>query len=344
MRSSRAHAMPSWHLRLGRPDRMNALPAAVPWPGSPELLRLFAGIFAVLLLASLVGWWLKRRVPAGDASPGVDNLNARVKAWWVMVLVLGIAFAFGKPGVVMLFGFISFMALREFVSLAYTRRGDHWALAAAFFVFLPLQYVLVGIEWYGLYSIMIPVYAFLVLPIFAALSADLTRFFERTAKLQFALMVCVYCISYVPALMTLRIPGFEGANILLIAWLVLVVQMSDVLQYVWGKLMGRRKIAPLLSPSKTLEGFVGGVASATLLGALLAWMVPFTVLQAAGIALVVCLMGFFGGLVMSAMKRDRGVKDWGTMIEGHGGVLDRLDSVIFAAPIYFHIIRYWWEP
>ena len=123
-----------------------------------------------------------------------------------------------------------------------------------------------------------------------------------------------------------------------------VVQISDVLQYVWGKLVGRRRIAPELSPGKTVEGFAGGVASATLVGVLLAWLTPFNAWQAALIALVVCLMGFFGGLVMSAMKRDRGVKDWGTLIEGHGGMLDRLDSVIFAAPVYFHIVRYWWEP
>ena len=219
-------------------------------------------------------------VAKGEPHATIDNLIARVNAWWVMVVVLGLAFALGKAGVVVLFGFISFMALREFVSLSYTRRGDHWALAMVFFFFLPVQYVLVGIEWYGLYSILIPVYAFLTLPIFAALSADLTRFFERTSKLQFALMVCVYCISHVPALMTLRIPGFEGGNILLIAWLVLVVQGSDVLQYVWGKLGGRRKIAPELSPSKTVEGFVGGVASATLVGALLAWLTPFAPWQA----------------------------------------------------------------
>jgi phosphatidate cytidylyltransferase len=310
---------------------------------SPPLLLLFSGVFGVLLFASAASWVLKRRVAHGEPHAAIDNLTARVNAWWVMVLFLGLAFAFGKAGVVVLFGFVSFVALREFVSLSYTRRGDHWALAMVFFFFLPLQYILVGIEWYGLYSIAIPVYAFLTLPIFAALSADLTRFFERTSKLQFALMVCVYCISHVPALMTLRIPGFAGGNILLIAWLVLVVQGSDVLQYVWGKLVGRRKIAPELSPNKTLEGFVGGVASATLVGSLLAWLTPFNAWQAALIALVVCLMGFFGGLVMSAMKRDRGVKDWGTMIEGHGGMLDRLDSVIFAAPVYFHIVRYWWE-
>lgn len=312
----------------------------------PEALQLhlFAGVFAVLVLASIVGAVLKRRVASGVPNATIDNLNARIRAWWWMVILLSIAFAFGKVGIVVLFAFISFLCLREFVSLTYTRRGDHWALALAFFVFLPLQFVLVGVGWYGLYAILIPVYAFLTLPIFAALSSDTTRFFERASKVQAALMICVYCVSYVPAIVTLRIPGFEGGNLLLIAWLVLVVQSSDVLQYVWGKLFGRRRIAPALSPSKTVEGALGGIASASVLGALLAWLTPFTVLQAAGIALLVNLMGFFGGLVMSAIKRDRGVKDWGTILEGHGGMLDRLDSVIFAAPVFFHVVRYWWEP
>jgi phosphatidate cytidylyltransferase len=155
-------------------------------------------------------------------------------------------------------------------------------------------------------------------------------------------MVCVFCISHVPALLTLDIPGYGGRNILLIVFLVLVVQSSDVLQYVWGKLFGKHRIAPDVSPSKTLEGLVGGVASATALGAALWWITPFTVWQAALMALAVNVMGFLGGLVMSAIKRDRGVKDWGHMIEGHGGMLDRLDSVVFAAPVFFHATRHWW--
>jgi phosphatidate cytidylyltransferase len=155
-------------------------------------------------------------------------------------------------------------------------------------------------------------------------------------------MICVFCLSHVPALMTLSIPGYEGRNLLLIAFLVLVVQGSDVLQYIWGKLLGKHKVAPALSPSKTWEGLIGGVASATVLGAALHGITPFTPLEAALVALVICLMGFFGGLVMSAIKRDRGVKDWGSMIEGHGGILDRLDSVVFAAPIFFHLVRYGW--
>jgi phosphatidate cytidylyltransferase len=201
-----------------------------------------------------------------------------------------------------------------------------------------------SIEWYGLYSIFIPVYAFLALPIIAALSQDTKRFLERTAKIQWGLMMSVFCISHVPALLTLNIPGYENRNLLLIAYLVIVVQGSDVLQYIWGKLYGKRKVAPELSPSKTWEGLIGGVASSTLLGAALYWLTPLNPLQSAGMAFLLCLMGFFGGLVMSAIKRDRGVKDWGDLIEGHGGMLDRLDSIIFAAPVFFHVLRKWWTP
>jgi phosphatidate cytidylyltransferase len=304
-----------------------------------QTLALFGGITAILLAASLIGFLLALRLAE---SPVVGNLNARIKAWWVMVALIGLAFALGKAGVIALFGLASFAALREFLTLTRTRRGDHLALAAAFFVVLPLQYYLISIEWYGLYSILIPVYVFLLLPIVAALRGDTANFMRRIAEVQWGLMISVYCVSHVPALTTLPIPGFADRSLLLIAFLILVVQSSDVLQYVWGKLLGRHQIAPSLSPSKTVEGFAGGVASATLLGAALWWITPFSPWQAAIMALVINLMGFCGGLVMSAIKRDRGVKDWGQMIEGHGGMLDRLDSVIFAAPIFFHLTRYWW--
>jgi len=309
-----------------------------------DTVLLFAGIGGILVLASTVAALLRWRLAHGQPHTVIDNLVSRINAWWVMVIAIGLAFIFGKTGVLVLFYLISFYALREFLSLAYTRRADHNAMAAAFFIALPAQYFLIWIEWYGLYSIFIPVYAFLILPILAALGGDTKRFLERTSKVQWGLMICVYCISHVPALLTLNIPGYEGRHLLLIAFLVLVVQGSDVLQYIWGKLMGKRKVAPELSPSKTWEGLIGGVLSATALGAALFWITPFNPWQAALIAFTICLLGFFGGLVMSAIKRDRGVKDWGHMIEGHGGMLDRLDSVIFAAPIFFHVTRYWWTP
>jgi phosphatidate cytidylyltransferase len=307
-----------------------------------QSLALFSGVAAVLIIASVAGYALDRRFAADAPNPTLDNFNSRIKAWWVMVAVIGLAFAFGKAGVIVLFALVSLAALREFITLTPTRRGDHLALAVAFFVVLPLQYYLVWIDWYGLYSVFIPVYVFLLLATIAALRQDTTNFMARVAETQWGLMISVFSLSHVPALLGLEIPGYDGRNLLLVAFLVLVVQSSDVLQYVWGQLLGRHQIAPALSPSKTVEGFLGGVASATALGALLWWITPFSPWQAGLIALMINLMGFFGGLVMSAIKRDRGVKDWGWMIEGHGGVLDRLDSVIFAAPVFFHAVRYFW--
>ncbi len=308
-----------------------------------DLLKLLGGLTAVLVLASLAGRLLKRRLSPDGTNTVIENLNDRVNAWWVMIILMGGALLFGRLGAILLFGFASFAALREFVTLTDTRRGDHWALASAFFVVLPVQYYLVYIDWYGLYSILVPVYAFLLMPIISALRGDTDHFLVRVAEVQWALMICVFCVSHVPALLTLQIPGYEGRNLLLIAFLVVVVQSSDVLQYVWGKMLGRTKIAPKLSPSKTVEGFIGGALSATLVGAALFWMTPFTPFQAGLLSFVIVLMGFFGGLVMSAIKRDRGVKDWGHLIAGHGGFIDRLDSVIFSAPIFFHLVRYWWS-
>ncbi|UVJ42925.1 phosphatidate cytidylyltransferase [Pseudomonas sp. LS1212] len=306
-----------------------------------QTLMLFAGIGAILVLASLVGRVLKWR--SGDTPNAViDNLNARINAWWVMVVVIGIAFWLGHWAVILLFYAVSFYALREFLTLTPTRRSDYPALVAAFYLALPLQYLLIAADWYGLFSIFIPVYVFLLLPILASMGGDSTNFLERTSKVQWGLMIAVFCVSFVPALLTLDIAGFEGRNLLLIAYLVIVVQLSDVLQYVCGKLFGKRKIAPELSPSKTVEGFVGGIALASLIGGCLWFITPFSFWQSLFIALLINLLGFAGGIVMSAIKRDRGVKDWGHMIEGHGGMLDRLDSVCFAAPIFFHLVRYWW--
>lgn len=307
-----------------------------------ESQRLFGGIFALLALATVIAHGLRLAVDRRREGSVIGNLIDRVHAWWAMVALIALAFAFDRAGVVLLFALLSWLALREFVTLSETRRSDHLALALVFYVALPVQYALVYIEFYGLYSILIPVYGFLVLPIASALRADTTRFLVRIAEVQWALMLAVYCLSHVPALLSLDIRGCEGRELLLIAFLVIVVQSSDVLQYVWGKLLGRHKVAPELSPSKTWEGLIGGVASATAIGAALWWITPFSPLQAAAMALLVNLMGFFGGLVMSAIKRDLGVKDWGRMIAGHGGILDRIDSVLFAAPVYFHVIRYGW--
>lgn len=308
-----------------------------------DLLTVFLGVGTVLVLASLIGWLLRLKFAPAGGNAAIENLNDRIRAWWIMVIALAVAFMGGRVGVLLLFALCSFAALREFMTLTNVTRADHRALVGAFFVVLPIQYYLVWAGHYGIFAVFIPVYVFLALPVVSALRGEIGNFLVRVAEMQWALMICVFCASHVPALLNLSIPGYEGRNLLLIAFLVIVVQMSDVLQYVWGKLFGRRKIAPDLSPSKTLEGFLGGTLSATLLAAGLWWMTPFSPWQAALMGAVITLFGFLGGLVMSAIKRDRGVKDWGHSIAGHGGFIDRLDSVVFSAPIFFHLTRYFWS-
>jgi phosphatidate cytidylyltransferase len=306
---------------------------------------LVGGIVCILVLASLIGWILRRRARSEGAIAVIDNLNARVNAWWAMVAIFSAAFMIGADATLAMFAIISFFALREFVTLTPTRPGDHRALSIAFFVLIPVQYVLIGIHWYALFSIFIPVYAFLLLPALTVQAEDAENFLERTSKIQWGVMITIYCISHAPALLLLDIPGYKGEDALLLFYLVLVVQLSDVLQYVFGKLFGKTKIAPVVSPSKTVEGFIGGAASATLVGAAMWWITPFTPLQSAAMSFVIVLMGFLGGLSLSAVKRSLGAKDWGTMIKGHGGMMDRMDSISFAAPIFFHLTRYFftWE-
>ena len=309
-----------------------------------QLARLFGGVLGILILASVIGVVLRRTGKSDAARATIDNLNARTRAWWKMCAIFALTLLIGRIGSLVLFGLLSLLALREYITLVPTRRGDHRTLLWSFFIITPLQYYLVGIKWYGFFAIMIPVFAFVFVPTRIAMSGDTEHFLERAAKIQFGLMICAFCLSHAPALLILDIPGFAGRNAQLLLYLVLVDQMSDVLQYVWGKLAGKHKIAPSVSPNKTWEGFLGGVATATLLGAALWWATPFTPLQSAGMSLVITLLGFAGGLVMSAIKRDAGVKDFGAVIEGHGGILDRIDSLCFAAPIFFHLVRYFFTP
>ncbi|MGQ0588792.1 MAG: phosphatidate cytidylyltransferase [Sphingosinicella sp.] len=306
----------------------------------PVMIRLFGGVAGLLVLASLIGFALSRTVKTAGGRDTVRNLNARIKAWWGMVAIFAVAFAFGKGVTLVLFALTSFYCLREFISLTPTRPSDHRAIAAAFYVFIPLQYWLIWVDWLSMLTIAIPVYAFLLLPILSAVRGETEDFLLRTAKIQWGLMLTVFCISHAPALLILNIPDYR--NVYLLFFLVTVVQLSDVFQYVFGKLLGRHKVAPKFSPSKTVEGFIGGGLAATAVGAGLYWITPFSPLAAAGMALVIVLAGFLGGLVLSGVKRSLGAKDWGTMIEGHGGALDRMDSVTFAAPLFFHLVNYFY--
>lgn len=297
---------------------------------------VFAGIFVLLAIAAVSGWLLQKR-PKNAQNMMLKEFNTRVYSWFVMTLVLLVAFWLGRGGMIALFFVASYAAMREFMSQVYQYRGDHNAVAACFYILLPLQYYFVGTDWHSMFTVLIPVYAFLLLPIIVQLSGEKTAFFERTAKIQWGVMITVYCLSHVPALMTLPIPQFEGQNILLLLFMLVVVHTGDVAFYLWrrtgGKMGGRR----------TVSGAIASILVATFVATCLHWITPFTPFQATLTGLLLSVMGFFGGAVMQHIKHSFGIHHWGRLApRGHSSVLDRADSICFAAPVFYHIVRYYW--
>lgn len=309
--------------------------------GPHPSLPLLAGCIVLLAALTATGIWLKWRLADGQPHPLIDSVNQRIRGWWGMTLGLGLALLAGGTGVTLLFALLSFAALREFLTIAPTRRGDHSALIMAFFVVLPFQYLLVALDMRDFQAVFIPAYAFLFLPFFSALKSDPRDFTARTGTIQWGLMITVYCVSHIPALLSLPIAGFEGRNVFLIAFLVLVVQGGELFHHLCSRVCGGHLLAPQISPHLTREGFFAGTACVTLLGITLSWMTPFSLWHAALASLAVSTLGTLGGLVMSAMKRDRGVKDWGANASSTG-MLDRIESLCFAAPVFFHLIRHWY--
>lgn len=307
-----------------------------------DILWLFTAVCGLLIALTLFGEVLRARLGPNRNNPVIETYMTRVRTWWGMVVLFSLALISGKIGIIVLFAFASFAALREFLTLTTKRKADHIALALGFFVVMPLQYVFIALGWQALYTVFIPVYAFLMLPVISALRGDADRFLVRVAETQWGLMIAVFCMSHVPALLMVRVEGYPAdRGVLLIAFLVMVVQLGDLLDFFFGRRFGRTRIVPKLS-AKTWEGMICGVGSAALIGALLAWMTPFGILGAMAMAALASTVGMFGNLVFAAIKRDRGIKDWSHLIPGQGGFVDQLDSVIFAAPVFYHITHLLW--
>jgi phosphatidate cytidylyltransferase len=298
--------------------------------------RMAGLILALLVVASLVLAVIRRLRPGLE----LGEVAARVRSWWVMAAVFFGALAVTPLVSLAFFAFMSFWAMKEYVTLLRTRPADHRALFLAFSS-IPLQYYWIARSWYGMFIIFIPVYMFLVLPFRLVLSKETAGFVASCSQIQWGLMAFVFGLSHLAFLLVLpvaAVPPVGGRTLLL--FLVFVVEMSDVLQFLWGKSLGRHRIIPSVSPNKTWEGAVGGILSASALSLLIRFLTPFSSGETFGVALLVTVAGFCGGAVMSAVKRDFGVKDFGAVIPGHGGVLDRVDSLCYAAPLFFHYVRY----
>jgi phosphatidate cytidylyltransferase len=300
--------------------------------------RMALIVFALLLLASVAILILRWVNPHRDWR----ELSARVRSWWIMAVLFFAAVALTPRVSIAFFGFVSFWAMKEYITLLKTRAADHGGLVWIF-LSIPVQYYWVAADWYGMFIVFIPVYVFLFLPMRLVMAKETTGFIASVSQMQWGLMAFVFGLSHLAFLRGLpALPGTQASGSTLVLFLVFVTEMSDVLQYVWGKTLGRHKVIPAVSPNKTWEGLVGGILSTMLLSLAIRFLTPFSIPETLLVSLIITVAGFCGGAVMSAVKRDFGVKDFGDVIPGHGGVLDRVDSLCYAAPIFFHYVRYFY--
>ena len=299
------------------------------------LEKSLAVIFALLLVATGVNGLLVWRRPDKDWR----DLTLRIRTWWIIIILFSLAILSPHWLALTFFALVSFMALKEFLTLAPSRQTDRMPLLWMF-IAIPINYWLIGINWYGMFVVFIPVYAFLFLPVRMVIAGDTQGFLRYASQHHWSLMTTVFAFSHVAFLLILPDDG-KQTGALLVLFLVGLTEFNDIAQYLWGKSIGRIKITPKVSPNKTLAGLVGGVATTTLMAAVLGpVMTPLNLPLSLLAGFIIGLSGFCGDVVMSAIKRDIGVKDSGTLLPGHGGILDRLDSLIFTAPVFFHFIRY----
>ncbi|MBK5142851.1 phosphatidate cytidylyltransferase [Budviciaceae bacterium BWR-B9] len=301
---------------------------------SPILVRALIIMFALLIVASITIRVMSLRSPERDWT----ELRQRINTWWWIVIVFALAISTPRAISLTIFAIISFLALKEYLTLIPTRRTDHMPLLWAY-IAIPIQYYWIGIEWYSMFLVFIPVYVFLFLPMRMVLIGNNKDFLHSASMLHWGVMTTVFAISHVAYLTVL--PGKPETGPLLVIFLVVLTECNDIAQYLWGKSFGRIKVIPKVSPNKTLEGLVGGVVTTMFLAWLLGGILtPLNGWESVLVGLLIGVTGFIGDVVMSAVKRDIGVKDSGKLLPGHGGILDRLDSLIYTAPLFFHVLYY----
>lgn len=295
-------------------------------------------LFVVILLviASVIRRVLETKNPQQDHL----ELKQRIQSWWWMITILfGILIA--PPTVsVVFFGILSFLALKEFFSIVPTRQADRRVILWAYLA-IPAQYYWVATGWYGMFIIFIPIYVFLFLPMRAVFTGETKGFIRSLGTIHWAVMLSVLCISHIAYLLQLPVKNEQAGALGLVLFLIFITQFNDVCQYIWGKTLGKHKIIPKVSPKKTWEGFIGGVLTVTVIAGLLApYLTPMTMMQGFVAGTLIAISGFIGDVVISSVKRDLAIKDSGTLIPGHGGLLDRVDSLIYTAPLFFHYLYY----
>lgn len=318
------------------------IPALIEWSTlDPAVQWTIAGIFGVLALVTVAVGVLRRLRPEADWT----ELRQRINSWWIIVAVFTIAIIGSRAVSIVFFAFVSFLALKEYFSLIPTRRADRRVLFWAYLT-IPVQFYWVHLEWYGMFIIFIPVFAFLLLPLRMIMIGQTEGYLKAVGTLHWGLMTMVFSLSHAAFLLILRLKDApdEMPGPGLVLYLVILTELNDIAQYVWGKSLGRRKVVPQVSPGKTWAGLLGGVATTVLLATFSGpYLTPMDHVQSLIAGLVIGLGGFVGDVSISALKRDLQIKDSGALLPGHGGILDRIDSLTYTAPLFFHYV-YWLFP
>ncbi|MCE7982573.1 MAG: phosphatidate cytidylyltransferase [Caldilinea sp. CFX5] len=304
-------------------------------------VALFIGLLFVLLtVATAVVQWLCHRHPEQDFT----ELKQRVRSWWVMVALFGVVILLNRTVTLLFIAALCFLALREFLTIIPTRRADHRLLLWAYLA-IPIQFFWISLDAQGMFLIFIPIYMLLFLTIYMVLEGETKGFLNAASSVFWGLMLIVFGLSHIAYLLTAGLDHETAAGgVGLVLYLVFLTQFNDVSQYIFGKLLGRRPILPKVSPRKTWEGFLGGVLTTTVLAWLLApWLTALLPWQALLIGLLLGVGGFAGDVTISAIKRDLALKDTGALIPGHGGILDRIDSLTYTAPLFFHVVAFFYR-
>jgi phosphatidate cytidylyltransferase len=306
------------------------------WASLSPMAKSVVIVMGILVLATLSLLIARTVSPARD----YKELSDRIKSWWVMTAVFFVAHALPMPAALVFWAVVCFWALKEFFTLVRGRWEDRPAMFWAY-VAIPFQFLWIGISWYGMFVIFIPVYVFLWTGFVLVLQETTAGFVASVSRIHWGLMTFVFGLSHAANLLALPpLPGFEAGGKGLLLYLVLLTQGNDVFQYLTGKSFGRHRIAPTVSPNKTWEGFLGGIALTTTAATLLRFLTPLSLPASIGAGLLISVFGFMGDIVVAAVKRDVGVKDASSAIPGHGGVLDRVNSLACTAPLFFHYMRY----
>jgi phosphatidate cytidylyltransferase len=310
-----------------------------------QVALLFVIVFGVLSLVSVAALLVSMRERGANAWERHERFQRDLRAVWGGAVLFWLSWVSGPVGATLMFGVVSFLALREFITLMHTRRSDHRSLIAAFFVVLPAQYIIVGTRHFDLFSVFVPVYVFIALPVISALAGDPERFLERNAKIQWGIMVCVFGLSHAPALLLLDFPGHAGRGAFLVFFLVVVAAVAQIGQEGMSRWLRRRPVARAISRSFSYRAWGLGALMGALAGTALFWITPFDAWQAFVMALIAAAAGTLGEFVMQALKKDAGVAYWGNQasVTGAVGLLDRIAPLAFAAPVFFHSVRWYFR-